>query len=78
MRRRRSTQRATREAMVRVFIKRSEQSRVSQRGPSAQQTPAASLGPLMESFGVTHAFANRLPAPEEPAPHLLGFICGKQ
>jgi hypothetical protein len=67
------------EALVRVFLKAVQSNRAFPREVRLRsQKHAASLGPLMESFGVTLRVANRLPAAEEARAHLLGFMGGKQ
>jgi len=69
----------TAEALARVFLKAVLSNRAFPREVRLRsQKHAASLGPLMESFGVTLRVANRLPAAEEARAHLLGFMGGKQ
>jgi hypothetical protein len=67
------------EALARVFLKAVQSNRAF---PSEvrlrSQKHTASLGPLMESFGVKLCVANRLPAAEEARAHLLGIMGGKQ
>jgi hypothetical protein len=69
----------TAEALARVFLKAVQSNRAFPGEVRLRsQKHAASLGPLMESFGVTLRVANRLPAAEEARAHLLGFMGGKQ
>jgi hypothetical protein len=67
------------EALARVFLKAVQSNRAFPRDVRLRsQKHAASLGPLMESFGVKLRVANRLPSAEEARAHLLGFMGGKQ
>ena len=67
------------EALARVFLKAVQSNRVFPREVRLRsQKHAASLGPLMESFGVKLRVAKRLPAAEEARAHLLGFMGGKR
>jgi hypothetical protein len=74
-----NTSMPTAEALARVFLKAVQSNRAFPGEVRMRsQKHAASLGPLMESFGVTLRVANRLPAAEEARAHLLGFMGGKQ
>jgi len=67
------------EALARVFLKAVQSNHAFPREVRLRsQKYAASLGPLMESFGVKLRVANRLPAAEEARSQLLGLMGGKQ
>jgi len=66
-------------ALAGVFLKAVQSNRAHPREVRLRsQNHAASLGSMMESFGVTLRVARHLPAAEEARSHLLGFMSGKQ
>lgn len=65
--------------MARVFLSAVQTSRALPREVRLRsQKHAASLGSMMDSFGIKLHVAKHLPAAEGARAHLLGFMGGKQ